>query len=122
MADERWPRSDLAPGGTAAGSTLGDPMEAWKARGRDLNAIYDTLSSTMQRVLPYGGAPTAQRCVEAACTDIEALGAEVERLRGLIGELYVGRGGNRFDLYNAIKRAFRDSGAPGVECEPEANA
>lgn len=35
---------------------------------------------------------------------------ENDRLRGIIGGLYVARGGSRWDLYEAIKRAFRDMG------------
>lgn len=34
---------------------------------------------------------------------------EIQRLRNLIGELYVARGGSRIELYAAIKRAFREA-------------
>lgn len=41
--------------------------------------------------------------------EADALAYEVIRLRNIIGDLYVARGGNRWELYTAIKRAFRSS-------------
>jgi hypothetical protein len=41
---------------------------------------------------------------------VDATRAENERLRGIIGGLYVARGGSRWELYAAIRRAFHDMG------------
>jgi hypothetical protein len=58
-------------------SVLGDPMEAWKARGRELNAIYDTLAEVVCECAP-GFDPVA---------DVKALGAERDRLRVALEEI-----------------------------------
>jgi hypothetical protein len=66
-------------------SALADPMEAWKARGRELNEIYDALTEVVREPAP-GFDPVA---------DLKALGAERDRLRSAIEEYVLWEPGRR---------------------------
>lgn len=70
---------------------LSNAMEAWKARGRELNEIYDALTAVVEEPAP-GMDPVA---------DLKALGAQRDRLRaegeGLRESLRVGR-----DMYVTV--------------------
>lgn len=74
-----WPQSDLAPSGTAASAPLGDPMEAWRARGRELNAIYTALSPVVRETI--GRRSEGGRYTGDPVEDIKALGEEIKQLR-----------------------------------------
>jgi hypothetical protein len=63
-------------------SALGDPMEMWKARGRELNEIYAALSRVVRDTI--GDHSEVCRYTGDPVEDIKALGAEVARLRKLV--------------------------------------
>jgi lipopolysaccharide biosynthesis regulator YciM len=54
--------------------------------------------------------PTARKAIAAVQDIAKAEHAEVERLRGLIGKLYVSRGEDVHTLRCGIRRAFFESG------------
>lgn len=59
-------------------SALGDPVEAWKARGRELNAFYDVLRPAVHDEESQGDALADLRHLVA---ERDRLRAENERLR-----------------------------------------
>jgi hypothetical protein len=66
-----------------------DPMEAWKARGRELNAIYTALGRVVRDRLGESG-PANGRYERDAVADIEALGARIGALEEQLAALSPG--------------------------------
>lgn len=66
-------------------NNIGDPMLAWKARGRELNELYDALTEVVRQPAP-GLDPVAD--LKALGAERDELVVEVERLRRMLRELH----------------------------------
>lgn len=97
--------SEVPPveGSQSQPSVLGDPMEAWKERGRELNELYDALVAVVDEPAP-GMDPVA---------DLKALGAQRDRLRAE---------NKRLRDANRLSGVLRDHYLAGIVCDHERKA